>query len=62
MYFDGLYLKNFSPLTLEFCVRYLDFPKIAVEQVIYQDWDSLLWHLYGYLDVSEFFTVGFLLP
>lgn len=43
-------------------MRYLDFPKVAVVQVPDQDWDPLLWYLYGYLDVSDFITVDFLLP
>lgn len=59
--FDGLYLKDFSPLTPEFWVSYLDFPKITAEHMMYQDWSSLLGCMHGYLDVSEFLTLGFLL-
>lgn len=59
VHFDGFYLKDFSPLTPEFWVSYLDFPKITVEHMMYQDWSSLLWCMHGYLDVSEFLFTGF---
>lgn len=58
MYFDGLYLKDFSSLTTEFCVRYLDLSKIIVDHVMYQGW-SFLWCMCGYLDVNEFVSEGF---
>lgn len=62
MCIDGLYLKDFSPLMPEFCVKYLDFPKLTGVYMIYQDWSSLLWCTCGYLYVNDFITVGFILP
>lgn len=51
MYINESYLKDFSPLMPEFCVKYLDFPKLTVERMIYQDWSYLLWCTCGYLYV-----------
>jgi len=60
MHFNGLYLKSFSPLTPEFFIRYLDFPKIRAKQ--HQGWDLMCICWCAYSDVIAFSTVGLLLP